>query len=292
MRPASPAIHRLDGASRRAWRRAKGVLMWVITAFSIILAVASLLTIVGYVLVRGFPALNVDLFTRMPTPTGVPGGGIANAIVGSLLVIGLASLVSIPIGLGAGIYLSEFGNNRFGDMVRYLADVLSGVPSIVMGIFGYALIVSHMGHFSALSGGFALAVMMLPSITRTSEEMLRLVPENLREGALALGAPRWRAILSVVLPAASRGVLTGIVLAIARVAGETAPLLFTAFGNLNWTLDINQPVATLPQTLYTYAISPYNDWRQIAWGAAVVLAGLVLITSLAARFFGHQEHSG
>ncbi len=285
---------RIDAAisAKMIWRRVNSSIMAVLTAISLVLAVSSLAAIIGFVLVRGFPALNADLFTRMPTPTGIPGGGIANAIVGSLIVVGLASIFSIPVGLGAGIYLSEFGSNRFGDVIRYLADVLSGVPSIVMGIFAYALIVTRMGHFSALSGGFALGVMMLPAITRTTEEMLKLVPESLREAALALGAPRWRAILSVVLPAANRGVLTGIVLAIARVAGETAPLLFTAFGNLNWNVDVNQPIATLPHTLYNYAISPYDDWRTIAWGAALVLAGLVLITSLLARFFGRQEQGG
>jgi phosphate transport system permease protein len=274
------------------WRKGVNWLMIGGTALSAALAVAALVAVLGYVAVNSVSALSVDFFTRLPTPVGVPGGGIANAIVGSLIVVGLATLFALPIGLGAGIYLSEFGHNRFGDLVRYLADVLSGVPSIVMGIFAYTLIVARQSHFSALSAGFALGVMMLPAITRTTEEMLRLVPDSLREGALALGLPRWRTTISVVLPTAAGGVITGVVLAIARVAGETAPLLFTAFGNPFWNVDINQPIATLPHTLFTYAISPYDDWRAKAWGTALVLAALVLVASLLARHFGRQQRIG
>ncbi len=271
------------------WRRFINTLMLGITALSAALAALALVAVLGYVTVNGISALNVDFFTQLPTPVGVPGGGIANAIVGSLIIIGLASLLALPIGLGAGIYLSEFGDNRFGDVVRYLADVLSGVPSIVMGIFAYVLIVAQQRHFSALSAGFALGVMMLPAISRTTEEMLRLVPASLREGGLALGLPRWRVIVSVVLPAASGGVATGIVLAIARVAGETAPLLLTAFGNPYWSVDITQPVAALPHTLFTYAISPFDDWRGKAWGAALVLTGFVFLASLLARWLGQRR---
>jgi phosphate transport system permease protein len=275
-----------------SWRRGVNWLMIGGSALSAALAVAALMAVLGYVAVNGVSALSVDFFTRLPTPVGVPGGGIANAIVGSLIVVGLATLFALPIGLGSGIYLSEFGRNRFGDLVRYLTDVLSGVPSIVMGIFAYTLIVARQGHFSALSAGFALGVMMLPAITRTTEEMLRLVPDSLREGALALGLPRWRTTISVVLPTAAGGVITGMVLAVARVAGETAPLLFTAFGNPFWNVDINQPIATLPHTLFTYAISPYDDWRAKAWGTALVLAALVLLASLLARHFGRQRRVG
>jgi phosphate transport system permease protein len=271
------------------WRRAVNALMLGITALSAALAALTLVAVLGYVTVNGISALNVDFFTQLPTPVGVPGGGIANAIVGTLIIVGLASLMALPIGLGAGIYLSEFGDNRFGDVVRYLADVLSGVPSIVMGIFAYVLIVAQQRHFSALSAGFALGVMMLPAVTRTTEEMLRLVPASLREGGLALGLPRWRVIVSVVLPAASGGVATGIVLAIARVAGETAPLLFTAFGNPFWNVDITQPIAALPHTLFTYAISPFADWQRKAWGAALVLTGLVFLASLLARWLGRRH---
>jgi len=271
------------------WRRFINNLMLGITTLSAALAVLALAAVLGYVTINGISALSVDFFTKLPTPVGVPGGGIANAIVGSFVVIGLASLFALPIGLGAGIYLSEFGDSRFGDMVRYLADVLSGVPSIVMGIFAYALIVARQGHFSALSAGFALGVMMLPAISRTTEEMLRLVPASLREGGLALGLPRWRVMVSVVIPTAAGGVTTGIVLAIARVAGETAPLLFTAFGNPFWSLSVTQPIATLPHTLFTYAISPYDDWHRKAWGAALVLAGFVFLASLLARRLGQQR---
>jgi len=271
------------------WRRLINNLMLGITTLSAALAVLALAAVLGYVTINGISALSVDFFTKLPTPVGVPGGGIANAIVGSFVVIGLASLFALPIGLGAGIYLSEFGDGRFGDIVRYLADVLSGVPSIVMGIFAYALIVARQGHFSALSAGFALGVMMLPAISRTTEEMLRLVPASLREGGLALGLPRWRVMVSVVIPTAAGGVTTGIVLAIARVAGETAPLLFTAFGNPFWSLSITQPIATLPHTLFTYAISPYDDWHRKAWGAALVLAGFVFLASLLARRLGQQR---
>jgi len=217
---------------------------------------------------------------------GESGGGIANAIVGTFIVVGLAAAMALPIGVGSGVYLSEFGRNRLGDLVRLLADVLAGVPSIIMGVFAYIVIVARQGHFSALSGGFALGVMMLPVVTRTTEEMLRMVPDSVREAGLALGLPRWRVLIHAVIPAASRGILTGIVLALARVAGETAPLLFTAFGNPYFSLDINQPIATLPHTLFTYAISPYDDWHRIAWGTALVLTALIFIASLLVRTLG------
>lgn len=272
------------------WRWLTNYLMIGITALSTAVAVLALASVLGYVAINGVSALSVDFFTQLPTPVGVPGGGIANAILGSFIVVGLALLFALPIGLGTGIYLSEFGDNRFGDVVRYLADVLSGVPSIVMGIFAYALIVARQGHFSALSAGFALGVMMLPLISRTTEEMLRLVPRDLREGGLALGIPRWRVIVSIVLPTAGGGVLTGVMLAIARVAGETAPLLFTAFGNPFWSTDISQPIATIPHSLFTYAISPYKDWHAKAWGAALVLAAFVFIASVLVRRLGGQRH--
>jgi phosphate transport system permease protein len=273
------------------WRRSVNYLMSTVTALCALLGVVALLAVLWYVGVNGWRALSVDFLTRLPTPVGIPGGGVANAIVGSLIVIGLATLFAVPIGLGAGIYLSEFGDNRFADLVRYLADVLAGVPSIVVGIFAYALIVARQGQFSALSGGFALSVMMLPAITRTTEEMLRMVPTSLREGSLALGLPRWRTTVSVVLPMARSGVTTGIVLAIARVAGETAPLLFTAFGNPFWNVDIGQPIATLPHTVFTHAISPYADWQSKAWGTALLLTGFVCVASLLARWFARQRHS-
>jgi len=264
-------------------RRFVNHLMVSLAALSTALGVAALLAVLGFVARNGISALNLDLFTRLPTPVGVPGGGVSNAIVGSLIVVGLASVLAIPVGLGAGIYLSEFGRNRFADLVRYLADVLSGVPSIVIGIFTFSLIVAPQGHFSALSGGVALGVMMLPAIVRTTEEMMHMVPDTQREAALALGLPRWRTIVSVVLPAAWSGVVTGIVLALARVAGETAPLLFTAFGNPHWSVDIGAPIATLPHTLFTYAISPYADWQSKAWGTALVLTGMMLVANILVR---------
>jgi len=266
-----------------AWRRFVNHLMVSLAALSTALGVAALLAVLGFVARNGISALNLDLFTRLPTPVGVPGGGVSNAIVGSLIVVGLASVLAIPVGLGAGVYLSEFGRNRFADLVRYLADVLSGVPSIVIGIFIFSMIVAPQGHFSALSGSVALGVMMLPAIVRTTEEMMHMVPDTQREAALALGLPRWRTIVSVVLPAAWSGVVTGIVLALARVAGETAPLLFTAFGNPHWSVDIGAPIATLPHTLFTYAISPYADWQSKAWGTALVLTGMMLAANILVR---------
>jgi phosphate transport system permease protein len=272
-------------------RKLSNYLMLAITGISASAAIFALFLVLYHVAVNGVAALNLDFFIREPTPVGIPGGGIYNAIVGSIIVVGLASMFSLPIGLGAGIYLSEYGDNRFGDLVRYLADVLAGVPSIVMGIFAYALIVARQGHFSALSGGFALGVMMLPAITRITEEMLNLVPNSLREGALALGYPRWRVTLTVVMPTALRGVLTGIVLAIARVAGETAPLLFTAFGSPFLNTDISAPMATMPHTLYVYAISPFDDWQAKAWGTGLVLVSLVLVASILVRSLGHRQRN-
>lgn len=272
-------------------RRLQNQLMLTITGIAAGLSVLALLLVLYYIAVRGLQVIEIDFFLELPTPVGIPGGGISNAIMGSVVLVGLASSFSIPIGLGAGIYLSEFGRNRFADLVRYLADVLAGVPSIVVGIFAYALIVARQGQFSALSGGFALGVMMLPHITRITEEMLNLVPNSLREAGLALGWPRWRVIVQVVLPTAVRGVLTGIVLAIARVAGETAPLLFTSFGNPFWNTNINEPIAAMPHTLFVYAISPYTDWRDKAWGTALVLTFLVLLASILVRQVGaRQKH--
>ncbi|HIQ04199.1 MAG TPA: phosphate ABC transporter permease PstA [Anaerolineae bacterium] len=273
-----------------ALRKGFSMLMAALTVISAGVSAAVLLILLIYVLRQGAAAIDLDFFTRNPLPVGEPGGGIANAIVGSFVVVGLAALFALPIGIGSGIYLSEFGRNRFGDIVRFLADVLSGVPSIIMGLFAYVVVVAQQKHFSALSGGFALGVMMLPIVTRTTEEMLRMVPDSVREAGLALGIPRWRVLVHAVIPAASRGILTGVVLALARVAGETAPLLFTAFGNPYFSLDINQPIATLPHTLFTYAISPYDDWRLMAWGTALVLTALIFIASLLIRAIGETHY--
>ncbi|MCK6531330.1 MAG: phosphate ABC transporter permease PstA [Myxococcales bacterium] len=236
-----------------------------------------------YVTSRGIGGLDWAFFTELPKPVGEAGGGMANALLGTLELVGLACLFGIPPGVLAGVYLAEFGQHRFAKLVRFSADVMSGVPSITIGIFVYTLIVLRTKSFSAYAGGVALAVLMLPTVTRTTEELLRLVPESLREAALGLGVPKWRATLSVVLRTAAPGIATGIMLAIARVAGETAPLLFTAFNNAFWPTGLAQPTASLPVQIYTYAVSPYDDWHQKAWAAALVLIGMVLILNVAAR---------
>ncbi|MBI3204821.1 MAG: phosphate ABC transporter permease PstA [Myxococcales bacterium] len=236
-----------------------------------------------YVTSRGIGGIDRAFFTELPKPVGETGGGMANAFVGTLELVGLACLFGIPPGVLAGVYLAEFGERRFAKLVRFSADVMSGVPSITIGIFVYTLIVLRTKSFSAYAGGVALAVLMLPTVTRTTEELLRLVPESLREAALGLGVPKWRATLSVVLRTAAPGIATGIMLAIARVAGETAPLLFTAFNNAFWPTGLGQPTASLPVQIYTYAVSPYDDWHQKAWAAALLLVGMVLILNVSAR---------
>lgn len=277
---------RASGSRSSLWemkRRAANLGLRAAAVAATLAAVLPLVLILYYVAAQGLRALNLAFFTQLPRPVGEPGGGMANAIVGTLILVGLASLVGLPIGVLGGIYLAEFGNNRFGAGVRFAADVLSGVPSIVMGIFIYAIIVMPMQHFSALAGGVALGVMMVPTVLRTTEELVRMVPMSQREGSLALGAPYWRTVFRVVLPAARGGVITGLLLAVARVAGETAPLLFTAFGNQFWSVRLDQPIASMPVQIYTYAISPYDDWHAKAWGGALVLVALVLVLSVAAR---------
>jgi phosphate transport system permease protein len=248
-----------------------------------LLALIPLGLVLFYVTSRGIGGLDWAFFTELPKPVGEAGGGMANALLGTLELVGLACLFGIPPGVLAGVYLAEFGQHRFAKLVRFSADVMSGVPSITIGIFVYTLIVLRTKSFSAYAGGVALAVLMLPTVTRTTEELLRLVPESLREAALGLGVPKWRATLSVVLRTAAPGIATGIMLAIARVAGETAPLLFTAFNNAFWPTGLAQPTASLPVQIYTYAVSPYDDWHQKAWAAALVLIGMVLILNVAAR---------
>ncbi len=271
----------------RLWqtkRRTVNGLMWAGACLATLAALVPLVMVLGYVAIKGVPALNLAFFTQLPRPVGEPGGGMANAITGTLVLVGLASLVGLPVGILGGIYLAEFGNNRFGWSVRFAADVLSGVPSIVIGIFVYAVVVMPMKHFSALAGGLALGVMMIPTVMRTTEELVRLVPMSLREAALALGASRWRTVFKIVLVAAKGGVITGVLLAVARISGETAPLLFTAFGNRFWSARLDQPIASLPVQIYEYAKAPYDDWNAQAWGAALVLVAMVLILSVAARY--------
>jgi len=251
---------------------------------SVVLALIPLFFVFFYVLKQGFSSLTWDFFTKMPKPVGEQGGGMANAIVGTLMLIGIASLMAIPVGLVSGVFLSEYAKSRLATAVRFTADVLNGIPSIVIGIFAYALVVLPVKHFSALAGGIALGFMMIPIITRTTEELLNLVPPTLREGALALGATRSRAAFTVMLPAALPGIITGVVLALARIAGETAPLLFTSFNNRFFTTNLTQPISTLTVMVFTYAISPYQDWHRQAWAGALVLVSIVLLCSLLARF--------
>jgi phosphate transport system permease protein len=248
-----------------------------------VIALIPLISVLYYVTARGIGGINLDFFTELPKPVGESGGGMANAIVGTLKLVLLACAIGIPPGVLAGVYLAEFGDSRFGKLVRFSADVMSGVPSITVGIFVYSLVVLQTKQFSALAGGIALAVLMLPTVTRTTEELLKLVPESLREAALGLGLPKWRATLRVMLRTAAPGIATGVMLAVARVAGETAPLLFTSFNNRFWSSGLNEPTASLPVNIYTYAVSPYEEWHHQAWAAALVLLLLVLLLNVSAR---------
>jgi phosphate transport system permease protein len=269
---------------RIMWRKGVNAVMLTLTGVAAFGVVCVLFLILGYLIINGGHSLNLNFFTQLPKPVGETGGGMANAIVGSLKLLLLAALMGLPIGLLAGIYLAEFGGKTFSFVVRYVTDLLNGVPSIVIGIFAYALVVLPVKHFSALAGGVALGIMVIPITVRSTEEFLRGVPNSMREAAMALGASKWKTIATVVLPAASGGILTGMLLALARVAGETAPLLFTAFGNRYWGQGWGQPIASLPVMIYTYAISPYDDWHRQAWAAGLVLLLLVLLSNLGARF--------
>jgi phosphate transport system permease protein len=268
---------------RKRWRKFVNYFMFSLTGFCALVTVGVLFFILGYLVWNGGSSLSWAFLTHLPTPVGESGGGMANAIVGSAKLLLLASAFGIPIGFLGGVYLSEFGGRTFPFVVRYTADLLNGVPSIVIGIFAYTVVVLPMKHFSTLAGSLALGVMMIPIAVRSTEEALRTVPLVLREGALALGASKWKTIATVVVPAARKGIVTGIVLDIARVAGETAPLLFTAFSNRFWSPGWNQPTASLPVMVYTYAISPYNDWHRQAWAAGLVLLTLVLAANVVAR---------
>jgi phosphate transport system permease protein len=247
-------------------------------------AVVPLVSILVYVAKEGIPGLNWAFFTHLPQPVGETGGGMANAIVGTIVLVGLACTVGIPFGVLGGIYLAEFGTNKFASALRFSCDVLAGVPSIVVGMFVYEVVVVPMGHQSAYAGGIALGILMIPTVIRTTEELLKLVPHALREAALALGVPKWRAILRVVLRTAAPGIVTGIMLAVARATGETAPLLFTAANNRFWVTSLDQPIASLTVQIYQYSVSPYDDWHRQAWSAALVLMAIVLCSNLAARF--------
>ena len=266
------------------WRRTADYLATGFAIITVVLVLAPLVAIFAYLVYKGIGSINLSFLTQIPKPPGEVGGGMANAVAGSVLILAIASLLGVPVGIGAGIYLAEYGRNRFGDTIRFVSDVLNGVPSIVIGIVAYAIVVLRQRHFSALAGGVALAIMMVPTITRTTEEMLLLVPNVLREAAYGLGVPRWRTTLSIVLRTATSGIITGVMLAFARVAGETAPLLFTAFGNQYWNWKLEQPTAALPLQIFTYAISPYDDWHRQAWAGALVLIVLIVSSVAAVRY--------
>ena len=265
------------------WRHFTSALVVGLCGAAVLIALVPLALILFYVVQQGVQGVNLDFFRRTPVPVGEVGGGMGNAIAGSAIVVGLGALLAVPIGVLSGLYASEYPGTRFATLTRFAADTLNGVPSIVIGVFVYGIAVLPFRHFSALAGGLALGIMMIPLIMRTTEELLLLVPSSLREGALALGATRTRAVFSVILPAALPGIMTGILLALARIAGETAPLLFTTFNNQFWSTDIRQPMATLTVQVYTYAIAPYDDWHRQAWAGALVLVVTVLLCSLVAR---------
>ncbi len=273
-------------------KRRRSTTDYAVTALAVLstaVVLVPLVAILGYLILKGASSLNLAFFTHVPAPVGESGGGMANAIVGSAVILGVASLMGIPLGIGAGVYLAEYGRGGlFGNVVRFTADVLNGVPSIVMGISAYALIVSRQHHFSAFAGGVALAIMMVPTITRTTEEMLATVPSSLREAAFGLGVPKWRTILSISLRTASPGIITGCMLAFARVAGETAPLLFTALGNQFWSAKLNQPIAALPLQIFVYAESPYDEWHRLAWAGALVLIVLIMVSVTLVRIFANR----
>jgi phosphate transport system permease protein len=269
--------------TRLRWRKLVSGFMLTMTGVCAVVAVSVLFLILGYLVYNGGTSINWDFFTKLPAPVGETGGGMANAIAGSAKLLFLATLIGVPIGFFGGVYLAEFSGNEVAFVVRYAADLLNGAPSIVIGIFAFAVAVHPFGHFSTLAGSFALGLMMIPITLRNTEEFLRAVPRALREGSMALGAGKWTTIVRVIIPAAYRGILTAILLALARVAGETAPLLFTALGNRYWSPGWNQPTASLPVMIYTYALSPYEDWHRQAWAAGLVLLGLILMVNIVAR---------
>jgi phosphate transport system permease protein len=307
--PETPAnVSVMAGMPPISWsRRVTDHVMTAAAFATVLLVLAPLIAIFGYLLYKGVQSLNWPFLTQIPKPEGEAGGGMANGIVGSMTILAVASLIGVPLGIGAGVYLAEYGRNRLGDAIRFTSDVLNGVPSIVIGIVAFSIVVLAQGHFSGLAGGVALAIMMVPTITRTTEEMLLLVPQALREAAYGLGIPRWRTTLSITLRTATSGVLTGVMLAFARVAGETAPLLFTALGNefwsgrlpwdahghrQAWTLGLDQPTAALPLQIFKYATSPYDDLHRQAWAGALVLIILIVTAVTAVRFAVRRSNFG
>ncbi|MBB4639409.1 phosphate transport system permease protein [Longimicrobium terrae] len=278
------SAERMGSTPRDRRRRAMSAFWLAMTGVAALLTVIPLLLIFFHLLRAGLGSMNLAFFTSVPAPVGQPGGGVGNGVLGTALLVGLAALMGLPVAIGAGIFLAEAEGGRLANGIRFVTDVMNGIPSIVIGIFVWAWVVVAMGGFTAFAGGVALALMLIPMVTRTTEEMVRLVPKELKEGALALGFTRWRTTLGVVLPAARSGILTGVLVALARIAGETAPLLFTAFGNPFWSARLDQPIAALPVQIFQYAISPFEDQHRQAWAASLLLIGLVLAMNLVARF--------
>ncbi|MFZ5625408.1 MAG: phosphate ABC transporter permease PstA [Gemmatimonadota bacterium] len=275
--------------NRRTWRRVKSNAMVGLMIAAVAAAVLPLVVILGYLVLKGASSLSVDFFTRIPAPAGESGGGVLNAIVGTVIIVGTACLMGLPLGIGAGLYCAEYPASRLTWVTRFVADVMNGTPSIVVGVFAWTWVVAPQKHFSALAGSVALALLMVPMVMRTTEEMIKLVPGALREAALALGYPRWRAALAVVVRTTLPGIVTGTLLAISRIAGETAPLLFTALGSQYLAFSLNEPMAALPLTVFTYATGPYEEWHQFAWGAALVLILVVLVLNIAARLVTRRK---
>jgi phosphate transport system permease protein len=271
-------------------RKITNVIMLSLSFISAVITIIPLILVFYYTISKGIAHLNINFFTKLPTPIGEPGGGMVNAIVGTLILIGIGGAIGIPVGILTGTYLSEFGKNKFAALVRFLTDVLSGVPSIVVGVVAYTLVVIPMKHFSALAGGVALAILMIPTITRTTEEMIKLVPHSYREAGLALGIPKWKTSLLIVLKTAWKGIATGVLLGLARAAGETAPLLFTALGNRFWSTNVFQPIASLTVYIYEYSSSPFKDWNDQAWTAALVLIILISLFSLVFRIITRSKY--
>jgi phosphate transport system permease protein len=271
-------------------KKITSAIMMSLTFVAALVAIIPLVLIFYYTISKGITYLNFNFFTQLPKPVGEPGGGMVNAIAGTLILIGIGGSIGVPVGIMTGIYLSEFGKNKFGNVVRFLTDVLSGIPSIVVGVVAYTLVVVPMKHFSAFAGGIALGILMIPTIVRTTEEMIKLVPHTLREGGLALGIPKWKTTISIVLRTAWKGIATGVLLGLSRAAGETAPLLFTALGNRFWSTNIGQPIASLTVYIYDYARSPFEDWNQQAWTAALVLIMLISVLSLLFRIVTRSKY--
>ena len=277
-------------SARQLRRRVVSAFMTGVVSGLCLVAVLALLLILAHLVTKGASSLDWSFFVRSPVPAGQTGGGVAHAIVGTVIIVGVAALIGLPIGIGTGLYLAEYGSGRLGWVVRFVADVLNGTPSIVIGVFAWTWLVRPMGHFSALAGSVGLAALMVPMLARTTEEIVRLVPHSLREAALALGYARWRTSLRIIARTALAGIVTGCLVAIARIAGETAPLLFTALGNLNFTTNVLQPMQTLSLQIFVYATGPFDEWHRLAWAAALVLMGLVLLLALAARAAVRQRH--